>query len=442
MDRQLDFGDLLDKYLADLDRSGNWLAQRLGVSVTTVTRWRNGATRPKDQETVLRIADVLNISGRERAQFFDAAGYVYTEKGDVYDGRVDEEKAPTNSKSGYAQPTASSASSSVPEDEESSLWAGLKHIALILGLVASVTGILASVPSFIADGWGIHIFDRERNSPVGEDSPAPPPSPIQTAECTRVSLDITSVSGSIFQNERDGAVYKHIPAGKFTMGSNDNLDEKPIHEVCIDEFWMKVTEVTNGEYRRCVESSSCDAPENTFWDQNEFKKHPVTNVDWDQAMRYAAWVGGRLPTEAEWEWAARGEYPYAYPWGNNWDGRNANFCDSRCGAKVLYDDGYEKSAPVGSFPSGASPFGILDMAGNVEEWVQDWYMSEYYLASPTVNPVNMAKGGDRVLRGGSFKLERMWLRASARNMAEPGWRHATVGFRVVIVKQPEGDLIP
>ena len=75
MDRQLDFGDLLDKYLADLDRSGNWLAQRLGVSVTTVTRWRNGATRPKDQETVLRIADVLNISGRERAQFFDAAGY-------------------------------------------------------------------------------------------------------------------------------------------------------------------------------------------------------------------------------------------------------------------------------------------------------------------------------------------------------------------------------
>jgi len=178
--------------------------------------------------------------------------------------------------------------------------------------------------------------------------------------------------------EKDNSVMVYVPAGEFIMGSDErDGNEQPMHTVYLDAFYIDKTAVTNAQYRKCVEAGACDAPrETTDYDNADYAQHPVVYVNWFQAKAYCEWVGKRLPTEAEWEKAARGTDGRKYPWGNTFDGSRLNFCDKNCTLSwkdPSVDDGYTGTAPVGSYPVGASPYGALDMAGNVYAWVADWY---------------------------------------------------------------------
>jgi eukaryotic-like serine/threonine-protein kinase len=213
-----------------------------------------------------------------------------------------------------------------------------------------------------------------------------------------------------------------VPGGEFTMGSTIERDEMPEHIVEVDDFWIGQTEVTNDQYSRCVAAGVCTPPRNTFWQETTKADHPVTNVDWSQARTYAFWVGGRLPTEAEWEKAARGADSRTFPWADKvTDEQRLNFNFLNGG-----------TVAVGSHPLGASPYGALDMAGNVEEWVADWYAPDYYTQSPRRNPLGPGSGLFRGVRGGSFNSGRGDVRAASRGRALPDTAFDSVGFRVVV----------
>jgi formylglycine-generating enzyme required for sulfatase activity len=237
-----------------------------------------------------------------------------------------------------------------------------------------------------------------------------------------------------------------VPEGWFTMGSTEAeikaayelskkyeastseswfAGEKPQHRVWVDAFYMDRYEVTVGEY------ISQYAPKDT---------HPVVLVSWDDADAYCRWTGKQLPTEAQWEKAALGTDGRRYPWGNDAvDGKRANYCDTRCESgwwkDQSQDDGYQYTAPVGSYPLGKSPYGIEDLAGNVWEWVQDWYDATYYSRSPERNPVNATPGTACVLRGGGWDSDPAYVRAAnraSRYWVAPGDRDDLIGFRCVV----------
>jgi formylglycine-generating enzyme required for sulfatase activity len=262
----------------------------------------------------------------------------------------------------------------------------------------------------------------------------------------------------------DGMVMVHVPAGEFEMG-NDNEgvryarqlcneyykahiargiciwerfeDELPAHMVALDSFWIDRTEVTNGKYRRCVEAGACDPPARSgshtrdrYYDDSTYGDYPVVYVDWYQAADYCAWAGGRLPTEAEWEYAARGSEGRLFPWGDAFDGTRLNYCDANCEfgyADEMVDDGYADTAPVGQFPAGASWCGGQDLAGNVREWVADWYGN--YSSGRQVNPTGPSSGTGRVLRGGAWPDAPDDVRSVNRGGHKPDVVHEKVGFR-------------
>ena len=283
--------------------------------------------------------------------------------------------------------------------------------------------------------------------PTATSRPTKTPTPKQTATSrptempTPVGPPAEADIGDTWTRPKDGMVMVYVPAGEFLMGSSEadgqaEDDEKPQHTVYLDAFWIDRTEVTNAQYRKCLEAGACQEP--GCWDQNDYNAsdQPVVCVSWDDAQAYAAWAGGRLPTEAEWEKAARGTDGRIYPWGNEFDGSRLNYCDRNCefGAKdTSTDDGYAEMAPVGRYPSGASPYGALDMAGNVLEWVADWWHPEYYDYSPARNPQGPDSGNYRVIRGGAFSEADWFARCAFRLFDFPDDPDWTNGFRVVAV---------
>lgn len=244
----------------------------------------------------------------------------------------------------------------------------------------------------------------------------------------------------------DGMVQLYIPAGTFQMGGVDQkaaADEKPVHQVTMDAFWIDKVEVTNAMYNLCMQQGGCtQLPFNlnsktrqTYFNDPQYANYPVVYVSWAQADTYCKWAGRRLPTEAEWEYAARGNDTRVYPWGDQrptstFANFNANVGDT---------------TEVGSFPSGASAFGVLDMAGNVAEWVHDYYQSDYYSSANNNNPtgpLTRTKYFNRVVRGGSFADSEEAIRVSKRSStlgpdfnapmdsaAYVGTYAATLGFR-------------
>jgi formylglycine-generating enzyme required for sulfatase activity len=246
---------------------------------------------------------------------------------------------------------------------------------------------------------------------------------------------------------QDGIVMVYIPAGEFTMGSEDYEREKPPHNVFLDGYWMGKTEVTVGQFRIFINDngymteaeksggayvyveSKWEKKRDANWKNPYFSqddKHPVVCVSWNDANAYCDWLSKKtglkfkLPTEAQWEKAARGEDGRKYPWGKREpDGKLANF-----------DDSIGKTSPVGSYLQGASPFGLLDMAGNVWEWCADWYGSDYYKNSPDKNPMGPEDGTSRVLRGGGWSYIADGVRCAFRDFVDPSVRDFDVGFRL------------
>ena len=254
-----------------------------------------------------------------------------------------------------------------------------------------------------------------------------------------------SVPGSKSKvRKQDGMTVFFVPASDFTMGASDldqnaGENELPAHLVHLDGYWIDETEVTNRQYNICVEAGIC-APSKYF--NNELyngEEYPVVGVAWQDALDFCTWAGGRLATEAEWEYAAKGIENLIYPWGNEYDGTLLNACDENCSeswADQDVDDGYEKSAPVGSYPSGASWVGALDMAGNVWEWVEDW-CGEYEEGSLD-NPAGPEEGRCKIIRGGAWASPPAGLRTTYRiiNTSDinPDIRHPNIGFRCVSSK--------
>jgi len=197
------------------------------------------------------------------------------------------------------------------------------------------------------------------------------------------------------------------------------------YRVYLDAFYIDKTEVTNAQYRACVEAGACNSPsDTTYYDNADYAQHPVVYVGWDYADTYCRWAGKRLPTEAEWEKTARGTDGRIYPWGNDLDCHKGNFDDEQeidnyVVSGGLNCDGHVQTAPVGSFPAGASPYGALDMAGNVWEWVADQYSSDYYGHSPSRNPQGPDSGAKKVLRGGSWNNIEWKFRSAHRDGYHP-----------------------
>jgi sulfatase modifying factor 1 len=220
----------------------------------------------------------------------------------------------------------------------------------------------------------------------------------------------------------------YIPAGEFTMGSDrGEKNEKPVHKVYLGAYYIDKYEVTVDNYAACVKAGFCNEPDTGKYcnrGKSGRGRHPVNCVDWSQARAYCEWRKKRLPTEAEWEKAARGTDGREYPWGSE---------KASCRYAVMKDGGdgcgMDRTWPVGSKPAGASPYGAMDMAGNVWEWVADWYDNKYYHKSPESNPKGPDSGTYRVLRGGSWYYDPGYLRASYRGLLNPSNRYSGVGFR-------------
>jgi formylglycine-generating enzyme required for sulfatase activity len=277
----------------------------------------------------------------------------------------------------------------------------------------------------------------------------------------------------------DGMVMVYVPAGDFEMGNDgiqwvwsgslvwDDLDlqvftdEGPKHDVYLDAYWIDQTEVTVGMFRKFVEDTGyettaerdgwgapwTDGPMEKEWphvpgtdwqhphgpESSAVDDHPVVQVSWYDAEAYCEWAGGYLPMEAQWEKAARGTDDRLWPWGDTYEGNRGNFCDVSCPVKRWnhnsYDDSYPLISPVGIFPGGASPYGALDMAGNIWEWVADWYDEDYYTDSPYENPTGPSSGTERTQRGGSWIDNESWVRTTVRHETPPRTRADDLGFR-------------
>ena len=322
--------------------------------------------------------------------------------------------------------------------------------ALVLLVAAFLSGrLFAPAP----DGSAVRMVVTITNPPVAAEvistvipptathlantaTPAPSSTPAPTAVPT---LGI----GSTQTRARDGMLMVYVPAGPFTMGDSADqalvecqkyrtdcqkswfTNEEPAHSVNLSAFWLDQTEVTNGEYALCVQKGGCRAPFSSasathlnYYTDIQFADFPVVNVDWNQAESYCTWAGVRLPTEAEWEKAARGPDGRTYPWGEGLEKSRAN-----------YGNNIGDTTKVGSYVSGASLYGAYDLAGNVWEWVNDWYGSGYYGSSPDNDPQGPATGTQRVLRGGSWSGIGDLVRSALRYGGDPSYTSSVLGFR-------------
>ena len=315
-----------------------------------------------------------------------------------------------------------------------------------------LTLILLSILIFLNGCKGVNEIQRSNNDP------------------NQVPENITSIPevglGQLKIRQSDGMNMVYVPTGEFMMGNNHSDTcpfASPKHAVSLDAFWIDQTEITNEMFTSFLNEEGNQTTNGVLWfepgaghlgitygyiHENDgifsvkegFDDFPVIEVSWYGAAAYCSWVGGRLPTEAEWEYAARGPEGNTFPWGNAFDGEFVNYCDHSCQeswSDDRYDDGSMQWTISGQYPDGASWCNALDMAGNVWEWVNDWWSEEYYSISPSDNPEGPINGTFRIARGGSWYDEWWRMDLTCRKGLSPSSaRMHWIGFRCVL--QAEG----
>jgi formylglycine-generating enzyme required for sulfatase activity len=306
-----------------------------------------------------------------------------------------------------------------------------RYLLPVLG-VAGVLVLLLLASRFMNGGF--FPFGAPIETPTAEvtevssASPTDEPSETPTDESPESPTeDSPGVPGSFTVENRgtDEALMVLMPEGEFRMGRDDgSYDEAPTHTVHLSGFWIDLYEVTNRQYKQCEDAGSCpshradSASRESYYGNSEYDHYPVIFVSWDDAVAYCEWAGKRLPTEAEWERAARGPDALVYPWGNDYD-------QSRVNANGVNDDTTE----AGDYADGVSPYGVYDMAGNVHEWVSDWYSDSYYAESPSENPTGPDSGERRVLRGGGWDSDASAVQSTFRDSNTPDTQNPDIGFR-------------
>ena len=344
-------------------------------------------------------------------------------------------------------------------------WVGLALGGLVLLLAVFIGGkaVVEALQSTPAPTVAVAAATETQTPAIAPtQTPAPPPTWTPTPEPTVTATAPLHALGDTWTRPADGMVMVYVPAGEFQMGSEyGDDDEKPLHMVTLDPFWLDRTEVNVMQFRRFVEATGYEttaeqlgrsyAYTNSGWQEvigtdwvhpqgpssQAEDNHPVVHVSGYDAISYCDWIGGRLPTEAEWEYAARGSEGLIYPWGDIFDGTLLNFCDKNCArpwADEAIDDGYEFTAPVGSYPGGVSWVGALDMAGNVWEWIADWYAE--YPSGRQINPTGPATGDFHVLRGGSWNNPERVIRSTNRDKSAVLLSNDNLGFRCAMSLSP------
>jgi len=364
---------------------------------------------------------------------------------------------------------------------------GVKHgYAAALGVALLLSGVVLYIIPIVVSPFPTPTTHPPKDTPAESTEPTLPDTPaISSMSIPRITPTLILSSpipvsvGSLRQ--KDQAMMVYVQEGTFNMGSSDeqvkdaidsceqvrkNLtsdqqggylcefeDESPLHRVRLSAFWMDKTEITNNQFAMFLNAgnnyiskgeiwldigskdSLIELKDGHFQPKSGYEKYPVVMVSWYGARAYCNWVGGRLPTEAEWEYAARGTTNSIYPWGNDFNGDWLNFCDRNCTSgwrDTKYDDGYRYASPVGSFAEGRSWSGALDMAGNVWEWNNDLYGENYYDYSPSQNPLGPEVGQAKVVRGGGWDASRRETRTARRGVYRPDRYLSYIGFRCVI----------
>lgn len=274
--------------------------------------------------------------------------------------------------------------------------------------------------------------------PIPTNTPVPPTETTQpkaTATPFPTNPPVPTPEGEITVGET-----VEIPGASFMMGCNGEINgnwgcpdsELPYHEVTLQSYIIDRYEVTNLQYKACVDAGVCEPPKsdssrtrNNYFTNPDYDLYPVIHVTYEDAQTYCEWAGMRLPTEAEWELAARSVYANLYPWGNaDPDCTLANSLNNLNATSCVGD-----TTMVGSYPLGGSDYGVMDMAGNVWEWVADFYSVDWYSLSPTENPQGPESGSERVVRGGGWSGSWQYLRAASRAYDLPFYSGADLGFR-------------
>ena len=333
------------------------------------------------------------------------------------------------------------------EKNKQNIWMPVLPLFLLTGLCLIVVFLaIRGIPSaMLASGLGtVAAIGKPTLTPTVTPTFTPSPTSTDTPTITPTPTLIptpfplppaTARSKDTWVSPVDGMEIVYIPAGNYVIGSLDSdpvawIVEKPQHRVSLSAYWIDKTLVTNGMYARCVQAGSCPAKlklnsyfRGSYFGNPEFADYPVVFVTWDDAQKYCTWAGRRLPTEAEWELAARGTDGRTYPWGNT--PPNCNLLNFGNGvAKFCTGD----TTAVGKYPQGASPYGLLDMAGNVWEWVADW-LGPNYLAVPIQDPTGFSSGTLRVTRGGAYYSDPKFVRTTFRAGHDPSDATDYIGFR-------------
>ena len=277
-------------------------------------------------------------------------------------------------------------------------------------------------------------------APASTSTPIPTPTTLPpTSEPTSTPVPPTSVptlppvslagpSAGTTMTWEDGSKLIYIPTGEFIMGLG--YGDAPTKTLTLDGYWIQQTEVTNKMYTQCVASGNCSAPVQEvgapLYSAAQFGDYPVVGVTWDAANTYCQWIGGKLPSEAQWEKAARGQDGNKYPWGSS--NPTCDFANLKtCGGHTNQVDAHQ---------AGKSAYGLYDMAGNVFEWVNDYYDPNYYASAPASNPTGPATGNRRITRGSSFETDLTQILSGIRHPSTQDYHNYDLGFRCV-VSQPK-----